>query len=498
MVMTGSRYVAVDLGAESGRVMVGWLRAGRVTMEEAHRFSNIPVRTPDGLHWDVLRLYGEILHGLRAVAQRLGEPVAGVGIDSWGVDYGLLDGAGRLLGNPYHYRDARTDGVTLEAERLVPAAEQYARTGIAQLQINTLYQLLAQARAGDRILEMAETLLMIPDLLHYWLTGLRAGERTNASTTGALAVDGTWAVDLLARLDLPAHLLLPPMPAGTVLGELRPAVREESGLGAVPVILPGTHDTACAVVAVPAGPQRAGAGHAYISSGTWSLLGLELDRPILGEEARLAGFTNEGGVHGTYRFLTNIMGLWLLQECRRSWARRGWEWSYDELNVRAATEPSPGVVIEVNDPAFLHPDDMPEAIAEQLERTGQALPAGPAALARAILEGLALAYREALARAEQLAGHRVEVIHVVGGGARNSLLCRLTADACRRPVLAGPAEATALGNVLVQAMGVGDIAGLEEAHAVASRSSEITEYQPGDAGDWDERAARLRARGSSA
>lgn len=488
-------HVAVDLGAESGRVVVGTLQDGRVGLAEAHRFANVPVRTPDGLHWDVLRLYGEILYGLRAAGQRFRREPASVGIDSWAVDYGLLDAGGRLLGNPYHYRDARTDGVREEATRRVPAAEQYARTGIAQLPFNTLYQLLAQRRGDDRTLELARSLLMIPDLLHYWLTGVQATEYTNASTTGALAVDGRWATDLLARLDLPAHILLPPTPPATVLGDLRVGVREECGLAAGRVILPATHDTACAVVAVPTMSGRAGTGHAYLSSGTWSLLGLELDRPILGEEARQAGFTNEGGVAGTYRFLTNIMGLWLLQECRRAWARAGHDWTYEELVAGAAAVTAPDVVIDVDDPAFLHPDNMPAAIAAQLQRTEQPMASEPAALVRAILDSLALAYRMALQQAERLAETRVETVHVVGGGARNGLLCQLTADACGRPVLAGPVEATALGNVLAQAMGTGELANLAEARAVARRSADVTLYVPreaGEAGDWDERAARLQ------
>ncbi len=336
-----STYVAIDLGAESGRVIAGTLDAGRVHLEEAHRFANVPVHTPDGLHWDALRLYAEALVGLRVAGQRYGTDLAGIGVDAWAVDYGLLDAAGRLLGHPYHYRDARTDGVREAVARVVPAAAQYARTGIAQLPFNTLYQLVAQRRDGDRTLELAHSLLLMPDLLHYWLSGERATEYTNASSTGMLGVDGAWARDLLARLDVPTHPLLTPNRPGATLGPMRAAVRVECGLGTVSVILPATHDTACAVVAVPAaassGASSSHASHAYISSGTWSLLGLELDRPILTEEARAAGFTNEGGVGGTYRFLTNIMGLWLLQECRRAWARGGRDWSYEDLIGGAAT-----------------------------------------------------------------------------------------------------------------------------------------------------------------
>jgi rhamnulokinase len=343
---------------------------------------------------------------------------------------------------------------------------------------------------GDNTLDLARSLLMIPDLLHYWLTGLQAAEHTIASTTGALAVDGCWATDILARLDLPSEMLLPVSPPGTVLGDLLPAVKEECGLTSVRVILPASHDTACAVAAVPREP---GVNHAYISSGTWSLLGLELDRPILGEDARLAGFTNERGIFGTYRFLTNIMGLWLLQECRRSWTRQGREWSYDELTAEAAATPSPGVIVDVDDPAFLHPDDMPAAIAAQLQRTGQKPVVGDAAMVRVILEALALAYRLALERAERLAGMYVDTIHVVGGGAHNSLLCQLTADACCRPVLAGPVEATALGSVLVQAIGIGDIRDLSEAHALARGSADLATYEPRLAVEWEDRAARLQS-----
>ncbi len=488
-----STYIAVDLGAESGRVIAGTLENGRVRLAEARRFPNIPVRTPDGLHWDPLRLYDEILAGLRAVGQEYGSALAGVGVDSWAVDYGLLDTGGRLLGNPYHYRDARTDGLREEAARRVPAAEQYTRTGIAQLPFNTLYQLMAQGRDGDRTIDLASSLLMIPDLLHYWLCGERATEYTNATTTGALGVDGTWAGDLLQRLEAPAHPLLSPTQPGTALGVLRQAVRDECGLDAVPVILPATHDTASAVVAVPVEASSVDAGgHAYISSGTWSLLGLELERPILSEEARAAGFTNEGGVAGTYRFLTNIMGLWLVQECRRAWARAGREWSYEELTARAAAIPAPGVVLDVDDPAFLHPADMPAALGTQLTRTGQPAPSDPIVLVRTVLEGLALKYRLAIEQAERLADLSVRVIHIVGGGARNELLCQLAADACGRPVVAGPVEATALGNILVQAMGRGEVRDLTEARVIVRASSDVHAYEPRDRGYWDDLHGRLQ------
>ncbi len=486
--LSESRYIAIDLGAESGRVIAGTLRDGRVALEELHRFPNIPVRTPDGLHWDILRLFHEILTGLRAAAERYLD-IAGIGVDSWAVDYGLLDERGRLLGNPYHYRDARTDGVREAAAALVPASEQYARTGIAQLPFNTIYQLLAQRRDADHSLDRAAALLLIPDLLHYWLCGVKATEYTNATTTGALGVDGRWAADILERLAVPSGMLLSPAPPGTMLAPVRDEVRAETDLGQVPVLLPATHDTACAVAAVPA---AGAASHAYISSGTWSLLGLELDRPIIGEAARLAGFTNEGGVGGTYRFLKNIMGLWIIQECRRAWSRVGHDLSYEDLTARAAASDSPGAIIDVDDPSFLHPDDMPRALGAHLRRTGQAVPDEPVRLVRAVLDSLALKYRFALEQAEALSGRHVEVVHMVGGGSRNALLCQLTADVCARPVLAGPAEGTALGNILVQAMATGEVARLGEVHAIARTSSDVLEYEPRPGARQDEAYERLR------
>jgi rhamnulokinase len=490
-----TRYIAADLGAESGRIIAGSFDGERLDLEELYRFPNLPVRTPDGLHWDMLGIYREILSGLRLAGDRYGRSFAGIGVDSWGVDYGLLDARGRLLGNPYTYRDARTDGLPAEAARRVSAAEQYTRTGIAQMPINTIYQLMAAARSEDRCLDLAQSLLMVPDLLHFWLCEQPACERSNASTSGALGVDGIWARDLLQRLDVPTHMLIDPVAAGTVLGRLRPGPRQDCGLGDIPIIAPATHDTACAVVAVPAEPARDGDGHAYISSGTWSLLGMELAEPNLSEAARQAGFTNEHGAAGTFDFHINIMGLWLVQECRRAWARQGIQgnWSYSELIAQAASIPSPDVMINVDDPAFLHPDDMPAAILASLEPAERARAADPVALVRAILECLALAYRVTVEQVEQLTGTTVRAVHIVGGGARNTLLCQLTADVTGREVLAGPVEATAMGNVLIQAMGSREIGGLVQARAVARASAQVERYEPRLNGAWDERHARLLA-----
>jgi len=495
-------YVAVDLGAETGRVVVGSIAAGGVDLREVHRFANRPVRTPDGLHWNVLQLFDEILAGIeRALTTTRGEIVS-IGVDSWGVDYGLFDEGGRLLGNPYHYRDARTDGMCeTYAARVSPAA-QYARTGIAQMTINTLYQLAAQAR-NDRALAAAQTLLMIPDIMHYWLTGVQAAELTNASTTGALAVDGTWADDLLAAVPVARTIFGVPVEAATILGPLRSQIVSNARARALRVVIPATHDTACAVLAAPLHAAPAGEICAYISSGTWSLLGVELDRPILGEAARSAGFTNERGVAGSIRFLRNIMGLWLVQECRRAWRGSGADYSYDELTARAATIASPGILIDVDDPTLLHPSDMPKAVAAQLARSGQRPEADPVALTRAIFEGLALQYRRSIRDAERLAGVRVGAIAVVGGGSRNALLCQLAADACERIVYAGPAEASATGNVLVQAVADRAVTGLTDIRAFVQSTAHPRAFEPdrGTAIDWaarDRTLTVLRAGGSPA
>ncbi len=471
-------YVAVDLGAESGRVVVGRFDGERVGLDVVHRFPNVPARTPDGQHWDMLRLYGDILEGIQR-AVRAGETApAGIGIDAWGVDYALLDGAGRLLGNPYHYRDSRTDGLPEAIESRAPQRDLYARTGIACLSINTIYQLLAQRQVRDPLLESARTLLMTPDLLHYWLSGQIAVERTDASTSALLGVDGLWLTDVLDRLDIPTRMLVKPEKSGTILGPVRPAVLDECGLKHLDVILPATHDTACAIVAAPFEPEPEGFSRAYISSGTWSLFGIEIHQPILTEHARLAGFTNERGADETYCFHTNIMGMWLLQECRRTWARRGLAYGYEDLVSAAALLPALDVAIDVDAPAFLHPHDMLAAIGDHLTRGGQRVVTDPAEVTRLIVEGLALRYRRALDMAERLTGTRVRAIHVLGGGAQNRLLCQLTADACQRPVWAGPVEATAMGNVLVQAMGVGAVGSLAQARAIARASTMIERYEP--------------------
>src|SRR5919107_2387592 len=471
-------YLAVDLGAESGRVVLGRFDGGRVSLEEVHRFPNTAVKLPDGLHWDILRILYEIKEGLAKAVRE--EEIEGVGIDSWGVDFGLLDREGALVSNPYHHRDSRTEGLVEEALGIVSKEEIYRTTGIQFLPINTIYQLLAMR--GSPLLEAAATLLLIPDLLNFWLTGEKACERTNATTTQLVDLGrGGWSEDLLERFGIPASVLAPIVHPATELGPLLPEVADELGTRAdLPVYAVASHDTASAVVAVPA----QGEDFAYISSGTWSLVGVETREPVVTPEAMEANFTNEGGFGGTTRFLKNVMGLWILQECRRQWAREGHEYSYEELARLAEGVPS-GPLVDPDHPAFLTPGDMTARIRRFCEETGQTPPEEPAAFARCIFESLALKYGHAIEQAQRLTGRSVGSINVVGGGSRNALLCQLTADASGLPVVAGPVEATAMGNVMVQAFAQGRVGSLEEIRAVVRDSFESTTYEPGgDDREW--------------
>lgn len=442
------KVAAADLGAASGRVIVGTVGANTLELRECHRFPNRPVRTAGTLHWDILALYQGVLDGLAAAG-----PVDGIGIDSWAVDYGLLDAAGALLGNPVHYRDERTSGAKDNLERL-GARELYATTGLQFLPFNTIHQLAAEPRLG-----LAHRLLLIPDLLAYWLTGEQGAEVTNASTTQLLDVrTRTWADRLIEKVADPA--LFPPLrEPGTVIGS-------HDG---TPVIAVGSHDTASAVVGVPAEHER----FAYISCGTWSLVGVELDAPVLTEASREANFTNELGVDGTVRYLRNVMGLWLLQECVR-------EWSADTAALlRAAAARPRGAVIDPDDPVFLPPGDMAARIVDACRRADQPVPVDRAGIVRCIVDSLADAHRRAVEDAQRLSGTAVDVVHIVGGGARNSLLCQLTADACGLPVVAGPVEATAIGNVLVQARALGALDGdLNRLRALIRATQPVIHYQP--------------------
>ncbi|HVL31547.1 MAG TPA: rhamnulokinase family protein [Solirubrobacteraceae bacterium] len=456
-------YAAIDLGAESGRVVVGRLEGERVELELVHRFHNRPVRLPDGIHWNLMSLFAESLTGLGFAGR-----VDGIGIDAWGVDYALLDGSDRVLGLPFHYRDTRTRGMIERAHARVPREELYAVAGIQTIAINTVFQLLADE--GTPALAAAQRIALVPDLFGLWLTGVLANESTVASTTGLLdARTATWARDLVARLGLPAAPFAgDPVEPGVVLGP----VLAHHELGEAPVHTVAGHDTASAFAAAPI----EGANAAVLSSGTWSLLGLELDEPVLTAQAAAFNLTNERGIEGTVRLLRNVMGLWLVQECRRQWE----PCTYEDLTRLAERARADVPLFDPDDERFLAPGDMPARIAAACRATGQEPPADRGEFARSILASLACKYRVVLEQLKAVSGREVDVVHVIGGGARNALLCQLTADVLGVPVLAGPIEATALGNVLVQARATGELGSFADLRAIAAASAEPVAYEPRD------------------
>jgi rhamnulokinase len=457
--------IAFDLGAESGRAAAGRFDGSSLTLTETRRFANRSVRLPGGLYWDALGLYAEVCASLAALEARA--QVRSIGIDSWGCDFGLLDRDDALISNPLHHRDGRGARAMAKAFSRVPADEIYETTGIQFLPFNTLYQLLALE--DSPALEAAATMLLIPDLLAYWLTGERRAEATNASTTQLLDVSsGGWAGELIGRLGLPRALFPEVIEAGTVVGRLL-------AHGSAAVVAVASHDTASAVIAVP---FRPGPRAAYISSGTWSLVGVELDAPVVSPEARAANLTNERGFGGTIRLLKNVMGLWLVQECRRAWAARSPKPSYADMAALASRAPAGGPLFDPDTPELMAPGDMPARIRAVCAQFGQLPPDDDAALIRSVFESLACKYRFVLEEIERVTAAPIEAVHVIGGGAQNELLCRLTADVTRRPVLAGPVEAAALGNVLVQLHAFGEVASLAEMRELVVASSEIRTYEP--------------------
>ena len=478
-----SHYLALDLGAESGRALLGSLSGGKLAVEELHRFPNIPVRVLGALYWDTLRLWHEIQHGIGVATRQRKLALRGIGVDTWGVDCALLGSDGTLLENPRHYRDARNNGMVEKLCEAVPRDQIFAATGIQFMQINTLVQLYGMKLHGSPALAAAHKLLSIPDLFNYWLTGVARSEATIASTTQFFnPATMNWAIDLLERLGLPTHILCPIIAPGTAAGNLLEPPH-------TPVYAIAGHDTASAVAAVPA---EGGANWCYISSGTWSLMGLELDAPVIDERSLALNFTNEVGVSGKIRLLKNIAGLWLLQECRRAWMLEGAEYTYGQLTGMASEARRFTAVI--NPDAFLEPGDMPRKIAEHCRQSGRPSPQTHGEFVRAILESLALRYRHVLESLETLAQRKIEVIHIVGGGSRNALLNQFVADCTGRRVIAGPAEATAVGNILVQAMGAGELANIEELREVVRGSFELTTVEPHPSAEWDcayERYRRL-------
>ena len=480
----GKPYLAFDFGAESGRAVLAHLQSGILTTEEVHRFANEPVEYGGSLRWDVARLWFEVRKALASLEEM---KLAGIGVDAWGVDYALLGERGELLENPYHYRDRRTEGVMHEVLRKVGKEEIYHATGIQFMHINTLYQLFAAQRQTPKVLEAAKHLITIPDLFHYWLTGNAVCEFTNATTTQMVdPVKRTWATGLMQRLELPVHLPAPIVEPGSIVGTLLPDIAKNSALAGTTVIAPACHDTGSAVAAISARD-----GTAFLSSGTWSLVGTELDSPIITPDALRMNFTNEGGVNGTTRLLKNVMGLWMLQCCRQSWTAQGRHYDYRELTELASRETPFSHLIDPDDESFLRPSDMPTAINQFCRRTHQHLPEEPGAYVRAVLESLAFKYRLVLRNLEQVSGRHIEQIRIIGGGSKNRLLNQLTADATGRKALAGPAEATALGNVAIQILATGGASSLQEVRAIVDRSFPTEVFEPLETDKWDQHAERF-------
>jgi rhamnulokinase len=485
-------YLAVDLGAESGRVVAGLFDGTRLRLEEIHRFANAAVPVADSLRWDVLRLWAEVQSGLAKAAQSFGNDAVSVGVDTWGVDYVLLARGGEMLGQPFHYRDPRTSGVMERAFSRVPRKEIFASTGLQFMPINTLYQLIAMHETNPALLAQAERFLMMPDLFHWLLCGSQVVEFTNATTSQCLdATTREWAWDLLRSFGLPTQMFPEVVPPGTKLGKLRSSLAERCRLPRIEVVTPATHDTGSAVAAVPT-DKSGTAGWAYISSGTWSLMGLELPGPTLTPRALALNVTNEGGIDGTYRLLKNIMGLWLVQECRRAFERNGKSLNYAELTHLAAEARPFCSLVDPDAPAFLAPADMPAEMSKWCAARGRPAPASEGEFVRTALESLALKYRMVLAGLEELSGSKVEVIHIVGGGSQNELLNQFAANACGLPVVAGPVEATALGNVLVQARTSGALSTLAEMRQVVRASSALKHYEPRDRAHWTDAYGRFR------
>ncbi len=477
------KFLAFDFGASSGRAMLATFDGEKITLEEKHRFSNDPVNINGDLHWDVLRLFFEIKQGILKCANSGDRDIDCIGIDTWAVDYGLLDKNDKLLGNPYHYRDTRTEGMYDEAFKLVPKKEIYKETGIAFNWFNTIFQLLAAKLSGDTALKEAKTLLMMPDLFNFFLTGVKKTEYTNASTTQLYNSEKyEWSYDMMDKLGIPKDIFTEVIEPGSIVGKVKPELAEELGIAEVPVIAVASHDTGSAVASVPVPNQD---DFIYISSGTWSLMGVELKKPNTGDMALEHNFTNEGGVEKTIRFLKNIMGLWLIQESRRQWAREGEELSFDELE-RQANEAKPfASLIDPDYPAFQTPGNMPKRIREYCKKTGQTVPETKGAVIRCIAQSLAFRYRATVEGMEEVTGNKYNVVNIVGGGIKDKMICQFTANATKRTVSTGPVEATSIGNVIVQGIAMGAIKDLNEGRQIVKNSFEIKDYIPEDGEAWD-------------
>lgn len=491
--MTNQTYLAVDIGASSGRVLAGQFDGEQITLSEVHRFENGPVHVQDRMYWDILALWASVQEGLRRAAEQFGASIDSVGVDTWGVDYGLLGPGDELMGNPRHYRDPRNNDMVEKAFDVVSRADIFAETGLQFMQINSLYQLYATSLLNPKLLEQSEDFLMIPDLFNWLLTGEKTNEFSNCTTTQLLNPrTRKWATGLMSSFNIPDRLFRDVTDPGTNLGQLQRSVSDSTGLHDAQVIVPGTHDTASAVLAVPAqSPPSSTPDWCYISSGTWSLMGVEVPEPIINEKCLELNFTNEGGVGGTVRLLKNIGGLWVIQECRRIWALQGREYSWERMTQLASEAPPLISLINPDAPDFTAPKDMPEAIRSFCSRTGQPVPDSDAAVVRCALQSLALRYRQVLGWLEELTGASISTIHIVGGGTQNERLSQMAANACNRQVIAGPVEATAIGNAIMQAISLGAVGSIADARQIIADSFAVKTYEPQTPEPWDEAFARF-------
>jgi rhamnulokinase len=485
------RYIAFDLGAESGRCVVGDLKEELFELHEVHRFPTHTVTYKRDLFWDILAVFEEMEIGLSQAAQKFGAYFDGISVDTWGVDYVLLDRDGRLLGYPHHYRSSRLDGMMEKAFTVVPRDEIYSRTGIQFMQINTLYQLLAEKEQQLNLLDVANHFLLMPDFFHYLLSGIKKAEYTIVSTTQlADPRSRNWSWELIKRFGLPERIFLEVVEPGTVLGHLLPELAKKTGIDhETPVIAGAGHDTAAAVASVPASQGS----WAYLSSGTWSLMGVELESPLIDQQSLKRNFTNEGGVLGTTRLLKNIMGFWILQECRRAWEKDGSAYDYSTLARLASQERATEAWIDPNDNRFLQPGDMPGKVISFLKETDQKYIGEVGWITRCILESLAFKYRMTLKELEELTGKQIDRLHAVGGGIKNELLCQMTADAINREVVAGPVEGTVVGNIGMQAIATGQLTGIEALRNVVRKSSDLKSYQPKQAAYWEKHEGSFRS-----
>ena len=488
--MKDKKFIGFDLGAESGRCVVALLNDNKITLHEVHRFNTHSIKYENGFHWDILAIYKEIIAGLINAQKVYGCVFDGIGIDTWAVDYVLIDSDGRIIGYPYHYRDDRTDGMMEEAFRIVPMSEIYNKTGIQFAQFNTLFQLLSEKKRKSNLLNVTDKMLLIPDFLNYLLSGKKKAEFTNATTTSLVdANTRKWSWELIDAFGLPRKIFPEIVEPGTILGTLLPSVVEQTGLSKnIPVIAGASHDTASAVVSVPAyeSNNARGASWAFLSSGTWSLMGIELKQSLLSEQAMEYNYTNEGGVEKTTRFIKNIIGLWPIQECRRYWQEKSKEYSYPELVSMASENGFSRAWIDLSDPRFLKAGEMPEKITAYLRETGQTVKSNIGFIIRVVLESLAFSYRNTITEIESISGNKIKILHAVGGGIQNELLTQLTADAIGRNVLAGPIEGTIIGNIGVQAIASGDIPDIHAWRMIVAKSFELKMYEPKDSSYFNE------------